>query len=176
MIMNLTKTELRHMLKQARLALSPEDRQTKSTAIAGHLWQAIDWSEVTTIHCFEPIEHLGEVDTTDFIAALADEHPTLQLFTSRRLNSTWQIVSLTDGKPVSAPPQFDVIIVPMLGFDDNLQRIGYGSGYYDRFLATQPGTKKIGICFDLGKIPLIPAESHDIPLDTIITESQTYVR
>ncbi len=70
------------------------------------------------------------------------------------------------------PEQFDVIIVPMLGFDPKtMHRIGYGGGFYDKFLATQPHAKKIGVCFDLGKVDHIETEAHDVPLDLIITET-----
>jgi 5,10-methenyltetrahydrofolate synthetase len=161
--MNPTKAELRRSLK-------PEERHAKSTAIASRLWQAIDWSQVKTLHCFESIERLGEVDISDFITALQAEYPNIQLFTSRQINKIWEIISLTDGRPV-AEPQFNVIIVPMLGFDQTLHRIGYGGGYYDQFLATQPSAQKIGVSFDLGKTNHIPIEPHDIPLDTIITET-----
>ena len=168
--MNPPKADLRRSLQRARLALSSEERQTKGTAIASNLRQVIDWSGVKTLHGFEPIERLGEVNLSDFVATLRDEYPNIQIFTSRQINKTWEIVSLTDGRPV-AEPQFNVIIVPMLGFDRTLHRIGYGGGYYDRFLATQPTAQKIGVSFDLGKTNHIPAEPHDIPLDLIITET-----
>jgi 5-formyltetrahydrofolate cyclo-ligase len=74
----------------------------------------------------------------------------------------------------SAPDVFDVVIVPMLGFDNDLQRIGYGGGYYDKFLAGQGGAKKIGVCFTLGLISKVPSEPHDIKLDTIVTENKIY--
>ena len=63
----------------------------------------------------------------------------------------------------------------MLGFDPKtLHRIGYGGGYYDQFLATQPQAQKIGVCFDHGKTENIPTEPHDIPLDVIVTEENIY--
>jgi len=62
----------------------------------------------------------------------------------------------------------------MLGFDKTLNRIGYGGGYYDKFLANQPDAQKIGVCFEQGKVEHIPAEPHDIPLDIIITEEKVY--
>ena len=63
----------------------------------------------------------------------------------------------------------------MLGFNSKaLHRIGYGGGYYDKFLATQPQAQKIGVCFEQGKLAQIPAELHDIPLDVIITENHIY--
>jgi 5-formyltetrahydrofolate cyclo-ligase len=62
----------------------------------------------------------------------------------------------------------------MLGFDASLHRIGYGGGYYDRFLADQPKAKKIGVCYEVSKVGKIPAEPHDVPLDFIVSESHTY--
>lgn len=171
--MNPTKAELRRRLKQVRLELSSEERQAKSTAIISRLWQAVDWSTVKNLHCFEPIARLGEVDIMDFITALQADYPTVQLFTSREIGQTWHVVSLAGGE--FPTPRFDVVIVPMLGFDEKtLHRIGYGGGYYDRFLAAQPHTKKIGVCFDLGRLDRIPVEPHDIPLDIVITESHSY--
>jgi 5-formyltetrahydrofolate cyclo-ligase len=62
----------------------------------------------------------------------------------------------------------------MLAFDTSLQRIGYGGGYYDRFLATQPQARKVGVCFELGKVQYVRSEPHDIPLDSIVTERRVY--
>lgn len=172
--MSLTKAELRRELKRARLILTPAERAAKSTAINGRLWEALDWSGAGRVHCYEPIERLGEVDITDFITALQTEHPKLQLFTSRQINGAWHIVSLKDEQPV-VPNQLDVIIVPMLGFDPvSLHRIGYGGGYYDRFLVAQPQARTIGVCFNLGLLPDVPTEPHDVPLDIIVTESMTH--
>lgn len=171
--MHPTKADLRRELKRARLALSPEERQAKTTAIISRLWQVLEWFAVKAVHCFEPIERLGEVDISDFVTALQAEYSAIQLFTSRQIDGNWTVVSLADGKPASKS-QLDVIIVPMLGFDDKLQRIGYGGGYYDRFLATQPEARKIGVCFDLGHLDQIPVEPHDVSLDFILTESTLY--
>ncbi len=171
--MNPTKSDLRRKLKQARLALSPAERQTKSTAIVGHLWQAVDWSQVATLHCYEPIERLGEVDLTDFITALQTGFPKIRLFTSIQKGDDWQIASITNSKP--APDiNFDVIIVPMLGFDKSLHRLGYGGGYYDKFLIAQPQAQKIGVCFEQGRLDQLPTEPYDIPLDLIISEMAMY--
>lgn len=175
-----SKTTCRKALRQARLALPASARQTRSKAICDRLRQAVEWSAVRTIHCYEPIAQLGEVDVTDFIVALQAVYPKLQLFTSRQINNEWQIISVKTGIPVAAPPpvaphRFDIIIVPMLGFDPaSLHRIGYGGGYYDRLLAEQPGARKIGVCFELGKLAELPAEAHDVPLDVIITDLKVH--
>lgn len=64
-----------------------------------------------------------------------------------------------------------MIIVPMLGFDGALHRLGYGGGYYDRLLARQATARKIGLCYDLGRLEQLPVEPHDQPLDAVITEN-----
>jgi 5-formyltetrahydrofolate cyclo-ligase len=163
--MTTSKDELRASLKQARAALAAEERQAKSVAIADRLKQAIDWSEIATLYCYKPIASLNEVDISGFISALRAEYPNIEIYTPKQVNNVWQIPDL----------KLDVIIVPTLGFDPKtLHRIGYGGGYYDRFLAFQPQAKKIGVCFEQGKIDYMPAESHDILLNMIISEIGRY--
>jgi 5-formyltetrahydrofolate cyclo-ligase len=171
--MNPTKAELRQSLKQDRLKLTPEVRQAAAVAIAGRLLQAVDWPVIRSVHCFEPIMRLGEVDLTDFVVALQTDREDIRVYTSRKVGDGWHFVSTDTDTPVVVP-KFDVIIVPMLGFDVDMHRVGYGGGYYDNFLASQPAAQKIGVCYETGKVDHIPAEPHDIPLDFIITESHTY--
>jgi len=146
-----------------------EERAAKSKLIRQRLVEAVDWSKIGCVHRFEPIESLAEVDVRGFIK-------DIDCFTSRREDegNDWSIVPLGDHAEV--PEQFDAIIVPMLGFDKELQRIGFGGGYYDRFLATQPRALKIGVCFEQGRLDHVPAEPHDTPLDLIITEESIYQR
>jgi 5-formyltetrahydrofolate cyclo-ligase len=65
----------------------------------------------------------------------------------------------------------DVVIVPGIAFDLKLNRIGFGGGYYDRFLEGT-GAYKIGLCFDYQIIETIEPESHDVPMDLIVTEKR----
>lgn len=67
----------------------------------------------------------------------------------------------------------DIAIVPLLAFDDNCYRIGYGGGFYDKFLEYFDGIS-IGVAFEVQKVRKIKAEAHDIPLDYIVTESKVY--
>ena len=94
----------------------------------------------------------------------------IQMYTSRKINGTWQIVRIS-GEPVDVAPQFDIVVAPMLGFDNSLHRIGYGGGYYDQFLSSQHKAQKIGLCFEQGRQSNLPVEDHDIALDSIVTEA-----
>jgi len=161
-----TKTELRARLKTARLEMLEEEHRLASQAIVERL-KKMDWTSVKSLHFFEPLSKLMEVDISDFLTALEDNCPKMQLSTSRLIEDEWTVVGVKGGQP---PEQFDVVIVPMLGFDPKTRhRIGYGGGYYDKFLATQKKARKVGVCFEQGKVE-ISDESYDIPLDLIITE------
>lgn len=97
--------------------------------------------------------------------------------------------SLVDGAygivepdPASAvlrrPGDLDVILVPGVVFDRHGHRIGYGAGYYDRFLARcPPAVVTIGVCFE-GQMHQrrLPVEKHDQSVDLVVTETETYSR
>lgn len=69
--------------------------------------------------------------------------------------------------------KLDLIIVPGIVFDKNGHRIGYGYGYYDRFLKTiKKEAIKIGLAFDFQLIDKIPEEKHDVPLNIIVTDKK----
>ena len=69
--------------------------------------------------------------------------------------------------------QIDLVVVPGLAFDRRGQRIGWGGGYYDRFLA-QVQTVKIGLCYDELVLDCIPSEPHDVPVDIVVAETAIY--
>lgn len=62
-------------------------------------------------------------------------------------------------------------IVPALALDRQGMRLGYGGGYYDRFLARHPRVQTIGLCYEAGLVDIVPAEAYDIPLGMILTET-----
>ena len=74
----------------------------------------------------------------------------------------------------STPPTDAPVIVPIVAFSENGHRIGHGVGYYDRFLASHKGFK-IAIAFESQLVPPFKHESHDIPMDAILTESTQYI-
>ena len=66
----------------------------------------------------------------------------------------------------------DLILVPGIAFDKEGHRIGYGFGYYDKFLKKVPKAIKIGLAFDFQIVDKIPREMHDVPVDLIVTEER----
>ena len=69
----------------------------------------------------------------------------------------------------------DVIIIPGVAFDYNLNRMGHGKGYYDRYLSSYNGLK-IGVCFDEQLYKEIPSKEHDIKMDMIITNEKRFAK
>jgi len=67
----------------------------------------------------------------------------------------------------------DVKIVPSVAFDKHLHRLGYGGGYYDRFLEDS-GAVKIGVCFDFQVTDKLPRQKHDKEMDIVVTEQRTF--
>jgi len=72
----------------------------------------------------------------------------------------------------------ELLLVPLLGFDLNGARIGYGGGYYDRTLDSirkiNPDVVAVGVAYEDQKVELVPTENHDQPLDLVITEKSIY--
>ena len=71
----------------------------------------------------------------------------------------------------------DIIFVPMVGFDKNLNRLGYGKGYYDRVISKLRKIKNIfviGLAYDNQLVRSIPIENHDEKMDIILTDKRIY--
>jgi 5-formyltetrahydrofolate cyclo-ligase len=64
--------------------------------------------------------------------------------------------------------------VPGLGFTRTGARIGYGAGYYDRWLAAHPRTTRIGVAFECQLVAVLPQEPHDIRMHHVVTERRVY--
>ena len=68
----------------------------------------------------------------------------------------------------------EVLLVPLVGFTENGERLGQGGGHYDRWLAAHPGTTAIGLAWDCQKVGELPTEPHDLPLKAVVTPTRIY--
>jgi 5-formyltetrahydrofolate cyclo-ligase len=176
------KARVRDILRARKDAMIPEDRLSYSTRITRHLMNLIKKGE--TVMVFTSKEK--EVNTKPLILALFEagnpvvvpiivkEDVSLRLSYLRDFSA---LVPSTFGVPepigseIPADAQdVDTIILPMLGFDRTGGRIGYGAGYYDRFLSKNPDLVKIGVAFACQEFPGLPVDENDIRMDYIITE------
>lgn len=76
-----------------------------------------------------------------------------------------------DDAPLLIP---EAMFCPLLGFTSQGGRIGYGAGYFDRWLASHPPQVAIGLAWDCQLVENLPIEPHDVPLDAVVTPSRIY--
>jgi 5-formyltetrahydrofolate cyclo-ligase len=175
--MDSLKHTLRNQLKAQRLQMGRAQARVLSSRIIQQVLECIDWSEVQSIHIYQPIHGQREVDTTTLFEAIWRQYPEIKTATWKKVGDdfvAWWLDSAGPKSSVAAGYRFSVIIVPVLGFNDSLHRIGYGGGFYDRFLLAQPEAITIGLCYEFGRVDSFRREAHDIPLRHIITESRSY--
>ncbi len=73
-------------------------------------------------------------------------------------------------QPKAAAPILkpDLFLAPLLAFDDEGYRLGYGKAYYDRAFATNPGARRVGLAFAAQRVDRVPREAHDVPLHAVL--------
>ena len=154
-----TKPELRRELLARRTALTPEDVSAASAVVQGELRANVDWASIRSVHIYRSVAVWGEIATTALVAWLESEWPDIE------------IVQPTLSKDQPFPEQqFDLILVPALGFDRENNRLGLGGGWYDRFVAQQPQAQKIGVAYAWALVEDgIPVEPWDMKLDRVVT-------
>lgn len=175
-----------------KLALSRRDglgavaRQDGSAVIAASVL-ALDLPAGCAISAFLPIQ--SEVDLNEAIAALDGRgHPVgLPIMVEsglvfRRFRPGDALVPLGFGTRGPGPDASeilpDVLLMPLSAFDRLGGRVGYGRGYYDRAVAGLRAAGRfpclIGIAFSVQEVAAVPMESHDAPLDMIVTERDVF--
>lgn len=171
-------------MRAKRRALSKDDVKIKSDEIRNNLFKMECIKQAETICTF--ISAFKEPDTVEIIKELWGqgkkvivpitdvESSTLSLsYISSMEDMEKGAYGILEPKTVHTADEniIDVILVPGLAFDRNGGRMGFGKGYYDRLLENGKAIK-IGICYDFQIFKKIPTESHDIPMNFIITEKE----
>lgn len=185
-----SKNTLRKEILQTRSCIPKNEREDKNRAICAKLLEMPEFSRAGLVLAY--MDFRDETGTADIIAkcfkrgkrvALPVVTGTigaafeLQAFeTSSGAGLLRNSYGIFEPDPNTAcrvdEAEIDLVIVPGVVFDLMKYRIGYGAGYYDRFL-TKLSTDcvTVGIAYDLQIVDRIPAENHDIPMDKVITES-----
>ncbi len=183
--MSLDKQQLRIYYKELRGALSDQEVKNKSLQITSNVIAFLDEKrELKHFHLFFPISKQREIITYPIKDYLDEKGATiytskvtpdsLALHTLRlQPNTTFQLddwgIPVPDAFELVSDELIQVVFVPLLAFDQKGNRIGFGKGYYDLFLARlDPSVLKIGLSFFSPEIKL-PSELHDIALDCCIT-------
>ncbi len=183
------KKELRSHYKQLRDSLSAQEIELMSQQIAEQSLQLPIWG-LHYYHLFLSMESQKEVNTEYLFSKLCQQNKklvvsksdfdtySLQHFlwsetTQIKINA-YGIPEPMEGVSINEH-EIDVVFIPLLAFDKNGNRLGYGKGFYDRFLSKcLPQTVKIGLSFFPPTNTLIKTHPKDIPLDYVISPKRVY--
>ncbi len=183
------KKNIRKLLQDKRDNLLTPFRKKISKIIADKFFDTDYYINSNKILIYYPFR--SEVDTTIVIKkALKDDKniilpqisgQRLELFYVNDLKKQLKKVTYDIMEPNAVLcrkakiSDIDLAVVPGVGFDKNLNRLGYGGGFYDKLLPYIPkGVKKIALCFDIQVIDMIPVSKNDIKVDLLITDTGIY--
>lgn len=180
------KSEMREKYLAVRLAMPQEQKDAYDNKIHQKLISSITYRHSTDVLLYASTK--GEVDTWQiFESAIKDGKKVAfpccnpdNTMTFRYVTSKDQLKERTFGilEPdpeceVCHPSNFSLLIVPGLVYDKKGFRIGYGKGFYDRFLSAFEGVS-IGLCYASFSVPEVPKGRYDRHVDVIITEKGVY--
>lgn len=172
-----SKVDLRQKLKRERQKLSIAQVKSFSQDMTSQLLDIVDWSKISSLHIYLPIKRQCEADTGLLLAAIRNLYPQVKTASWKKQGAAYKNFWFDETgfkKVVPENYQFDLIVVPLLGFDGAGYRIGYGGGFYDEYLRAQERALTIGLCYESGRLRGQFSEVHDVPLKMVITEKITY--
>lgn len=179
------KDELRKIYLNKRKTLSPSERSQLSQQLCDQFFNTVDLDRINVLHIYLPIESKCEPDTWLIINRIRKEFPHIRISIPRvkgdKIESTyfeelqqlekarWDILEPTQGT-ITPVEKIDMVIVPLLTFDRQGHRVGYGKGYYDRFLnKCRTDCNKIGLSFFEPEQCIEEKSVHDVSLNACLT-------
>ncbi len=179
-----TKEELRDRARAVRSGLTPGEARSFSGLICDSLRQKLNGERTVMVYVPKPpevdtmplIRHLIRQDIRVVVPIIERETRTLRLSCLKDpgdlVVSTFFVPEPIGNEIPVRGEELEVIIVPLLAFDRAGHRLGYGAGYYDRFLSSYPQAIKIGAAFSCQEIRSVPADANDVAMDLIVTEQE----
>lgn len=186
----MTKKELRNKYQELRHGLEPERMLGMSYDILSQ-FRHFDMPSIKFLLTYSPLISKKEFEVSYCTSYLIDKDPNIKLLWPRILSGNqmdailpdpvngfsfnkYNIAEPASGKPI-APMKIDCVFVPLLAFDVNGYRVGYGKGYYDRFFSKcRKDVLKIGFSFFEAEQSIEDIDQFDVPLNYCITPMRTY--
>lgn len=183
------KSELRHVFLKKRSALSPAETADLSGRVAERFFDEVGVEGVGSLHTFIRIPKFNEFDTSMIYFRLWRDHPKIMTSAPRlesgelaavpfgpqteMVESGWGIREPA-GEPID-PQTIDLVVVPLLCFDEKGHRVGYGKGYYDRFLSRcRPDCRKVGVSLFPPVDKIEDIHGGDVALDAVVTAGEVF--
>jgi len=187
----MTKSELRKIYLEKRAAMSAGEIDAASRAVAERFFRTVDLRGVRKLHTFIRVARTHELDTSRIHYRLWRERADIETYAPRielggtkmenvffhaasdLIENRWGIRE-PDGEQTASPAEFDIVLVPLLAFDAQGHRVGYGKGYYDRFLSEcRPDCLKIGLSAFDSETKMDDVHEGDVRLDLCLTPVET---
>lgn len=180
------KKMTRNTIKEMRLALNKEEVMECSKACVSKVLQFPELIEAKTVCVYMPTGN--EIDTTEIIRYCKENGKRLA---APRVNGdTMEFYYFTDETDMeqgaydiweptgteAVEDEESLVIMPGVAFDLSCNRIGYGKGYYDRYLSAHPRMKKVALAYDFQIVGRIKREVHDVRPDVVVTESRVIMK
>jgi 5-formyltetrahydrofolate cyclo-ligase len=185
------KKELRRIFKESRKALSIDEIEKFNDLILIN-FQKLELPFLNCVHSFIPSLKLAEPDTTNIIRFLKFKNPHIKIAIPKvdihsgnmvhyhfeddmeMITNEFGIEEPLAGEMITEK-EIEMVLVPLLAFDKRGFRVGYGKGYYDKFLARcNPYVIKIGLNFYDPVDEISDINAFDIPLDFCVTHHEIY--
>ena len=174
------KRELRRIIGEKKRALSAREIEQRSAALAEKLFQTDTYRWARSLYGY--LSFNQEVRTRPILQrAWADgKRVAVPKVIGDEMHFIWlgSFDDLSEGRfgilePTADGPVADddtaLVLMPGLAFDRQGRRVGYGGGYYDRWLAEHPGHRTIALCYGFQLLENLETEAHDIRVDAVIT-------
>lgn len=173
------KKALRLLIRQQKREMTPEQIETASRAVAEQFLQTDAYRRAKTLYGYLPYNQ--EVRTVPILEqALRDGK---RVAVPKVYGDTMRFIYLDDlssveigycniPEPIADEPVGDdptaLVLMPGLAFDKAGNRMGYGGGYYDKFLSEEPNHPTVALCYHFQMVEQIPTDSYDIPVDLVL--------
>ena len=173
------KKELRRTIRERKRAMTEEEIVSRSEKLGQLFAQSEAYKAARTIYGYLPYNQ--EVRTVPMLEqALKDGKRVAvpKVYGDEMKFLYLDNLSLVDKgyagipEPIADGPVADdetaLVLMPGLAFDPQGHRIGYGGGFYDKFLAAEPNHPTLALCYEFQMLPRLDTEEHDIPVDTVL--------
>jgi len=184
-----SKAALRRMLLTRRRALTREEGLSESERLQARAASVPLLRDAGRVHCYVSMEHDREARTLELLEMLALDGKAVYMpyiedgCMKAAVYHQGQQFRILPSAPATPDPlvlspeeRFDVVFVPLAGFDRSGGRIGFGKGWYDRFFSNLSAKGicpvKIGLAFSFQELPSVPRDPWDEPLDLVVTENE----
>ncbi len=175
----MNKQELRNMIRQRKRAMTPEEIQRRSDALRERFLRTDAYRQARTIYGYLPYNQ--EVRTVPILEqALRDGKKVAvpKVYGDDMkficLNDLTQVAKGYAGipEPIADGPvakdETALVLMPGLAFDPQGRRIGYGGGFYDKFLRREPNHPTLALCYSFQMLEHLETEEFDIPVDCVL--------